>query len=86
MSHNNRNQANRCVMCNSVREFGGREALQIGREPHLVAHQARSIRRRLTYGLLCRQHRTKSRMTGLASAAGGQATPTWLGLTPVTGR
>lgn len=28
----------------------------------------------------------KSWMTGLVSLAGGQATPTWLGLTPVTGR
>jgi hypothetical protein len=37
-------------------------------------------------GLLSRQQRTKSWMTGLVSAAGGQATPTWLGLIPVTGR
>lgn len=37
-------------------------------------------------GLLSRQQRTKSWMTGLVSAPGGQATPTLLGLTPVTGR
>ena len=37
-------------------------------------------------GLLSRQQRMKSWMTGLVSASGGQATPTWLGLTPVTGR
>jgi hypothetical protein len=37
-------------------------------------------------GLFSKQQRTKSWMTGLVSAAGGQATPTWLGLTPVTGR
>jgi hypothetical protein len=37
-------------------------------------------------GLLSRQQRTKSRTTGLASLAGDQATPTRLGLTPVTGR
>jgi hypothetical protein len=36
--------------------------------------------------LLSRQQRTKSWTTGLVSLAGGQATPTWLGLTPVTGR
>jgi len=36
--------------------------------------------------LLSRQQRTKSWITGLVSAAGGQATPTWLGLTPATGR
>jgi hypothetical protein len=37
-------------------------------------------------GLFSRQQRTKSWTTALVSAAGGQATPTWLGLTPVTGR
>jgi len=37
-------------------------------------------------GLLSRQQRMKSLITGLVSASGGQATPTWLGLTPVTGR
>ena len=37
-------------------------------------------------GLLSRQQRTKSWTTGLVPLAGGQATPTWLGLTPVTGR
>src|SRR5215470_1010964 len=37
-------------------------------------------------GLLARQQWTKSWTTGLVSLAGGQATPTRLGLTPVTGR
>ncbi len=37
-------------------------------------------------GLLSRQQQTKSWTTGLVSLAGSQATPTWLGLTPVTGR
>jgi hypothetical protein len=37
-------------------------------------------------GLLARQQRSKSWTMGLASLAGGQATPTWFGLTPVTGR
>lgn len=35
---------------------------------------------------LPKQQRTKSSMTGSASSAGAQATPIWLGLTPVTGR
>jgi len=37
-------------------------------------------------GLFARQQRTKSWTTGLVSLAGVQATPTWLALTPVTGR
>jgi hypothetical protein len=36
--------------------------------------------------LLSTQQRTKAWTTGLLSSAGDQATPTWLGLTPVTGR
>jgi len=39
-----------------------------------------------SYGLLSRQQRTKSWTVGLLSLAGGQATPTWLGVMPVTGR
>jgi hypothetical protein len=37
-------------------------------------------------GLLSRQQWMKSWRTGLVSSAGAQAMPTWLGLTPVTGR
>jgi hypothetical protein len=37
-------------------------------------------------GEFSRQQQTKSWTTGLVSAVGGQATPTWLGLMPVTGR
>src|SRR6266705_2203878 len=36
--------------------------------------------------LLSRQQWTKSWTTGSVSLAGGQATATWLGLTPATGR